>query len=104
MKYTDFEKQVVDTFNRMHYAETCDDLYIKEGYEYDAFSIISVRFDEIFHITGRSVSREELTRLFNEDEDHFLLEALESFNNILDKYTVVPHDIEKLNITGLQVI
>ena len=104
MKYTDFEKQVVDTFNRMHYVESCDDLYIEGGYEYDVCSIISVRFNEIFHITGHSVSREELTWLFNADEDHFLLEALESFNSILDKYNVVPHNIEKLNITGLQVI
>jgi hypothetical protein len=104
MKYTDFEKQVVDTFNRMHYTESCDDLYIEGGYEYDVCSIISKSFSDIFHITGHSVSREELTRLFNEDEDMFLLEALQSFNNILDKYNVVPHDIKKLNITGLQVI
>jgi hypothetical protein len=109
MKYAEFEKRVVDTFNRMHYVESCDDGYIEGGYEWDVGNILDKAMRDMFHIkfegyTGYTVSATTLTRLFIDDEDDFLLEALDSFNGIMDKYNVVPHDIEKLNIKGLQII
>jgi hypothetical protein len=109
MKYAEFEQRVVDTFNRMHYAESCDDGFIEGGYEYDVSNILSKAMKDMFHIKftstdGYTVSATTLTRLFIDDEDDFLLEALDSFNGIMDRYNVVPHDVKKQNIKGLQVI
>ena len=109
MKYAEFEKRVVDTFNRMCIVKSCDDGFIEAGAEYDVGMILIRMMKDMFHIkyemyTGYTVSATTLTRLFIDDEDDFLLEALDSFNGIMDRYNVVPHDIEKLNIKGLQIV
>jgi hypothetical protein len=109
MKYAEFEKRLVDTFNRMHYAESCDDGFIEGGYAWDVSNILSKAIRDMFHIkfenyTGYTVSREVLMDLRADDLDDFLLEALDSFNGIMDRYNVVPHNIEKMNIKGLQII
>jgi hypothetical protein len=109
MKYTEFRQRVVDTFNRMHYVESCDDGYIEGGYEWDVCNILSKSFKEMFHIKfdrqhGYTVNNEELMDIRADDLDDFLLEALDSFEGILDKYNVVPHDITKdIYIRGLQI-
>lgn len=93
MKYTEFEKMVVDTFNRMHYVEGCDDEFMIDGAVYDVQSVLSKSFRYILHIDydareGYTVSREELTHLYD-IEDDYLLEALQSFNDIMNRYNVV---------------
>ena len=110
MKYAEFEKKVVDTFNRMHYVESCDAGYIEGGYEYDVCSIISKSFKEMFHIEfdrqrGYIVSRDTLMDIRADDLDDFLLEALDSFNGIMNKYNVVPHNVaDDIYIAGLKII
>ena len=108
MKYAEFEKLVVYTFNRMHYVESCDDGFIEGGYEWDVGNILSKAMRDMFHIkfdkNGYTVSSEVLMDIRADDLDDFLLEALDSFNGIMNKYNVVPHDIQKLNIRGLQII
>lgn len=94
MKYAEFEKKVVDTFNRMHIVESCDDGFIVEGAENDVGMLLMKMMMNMFHIelvkgTGYVVSREILMHLCHYDFDEFLLEALDSFNGIMDKYHVV---------------
>lgn len=110
MKYAEFEKRVVDTFNRMHYAESCDDGFIEGGYTWDAGSILSKAMRDMFHITheryiGYTVSRATLMDIRADDLDDELLEALDSFNDIMDRYNVVPHNVaDDEYIKGLQII
>lgn len=109
MKYTEFEQRVVNTFNRMHYVESCDDGFIEEGYEWDVGMILSKAMRDMFHISydrreGYTVSREELTQLFEADLDYFLLEALDSFEGIMNKYNVVPYDRSTTYFRGLQIV
>lgn len=97
MKYAEFEKRVVDTFNRMHIVESCDDGFIEAGAEYDVGMILMKSMMDIFHIelvkgTGYVVSRDTLMDIRADDLDDFLLEALDSFNGIMDKYNVVFND------------
>lgn len=94
MKYTEFEKQVVDTFNRMHIVESCDDGFIEAGAENDVGMILMKSMMGMFHIEyvmgkGYEVSRETLMDLHSADLDGFLLEALNSYNDIMDRYNVV---------------
>lgn len=108
MKYPEFEQRVIATFNRMHYVESCDDAFIVEGSLCDVQQILSTPFCAELEIrftpsTGYTVRREILMRQFDEN-DEFYPEMLDSFNAILDRYNVVPHDVEKLNIKGLQLI
>lgn len=95
MKYAEFEQKVVDTFNRMHIVDTCDDGFIEGGYEWDVGNILSKAMKDMFHIEGHSVSREELMNLYLDDLDGFLLEALDSFNGIMNRYNVVPGNIDE---------
>jgi hypothetical protein len=95
MKYEEFEKRVVDTFNRMHYVESCDDNFIEGGYEWDVGSILAKSIKDLFHIKftntrGYYCSQKELMKLFEADLDGFLLEALDSYNDVMDKYHVAP--------------
>lgn len=95
MKYEEFEKRVVDTFNRMHYVDTCDDEFIVCGSTNDVQSILAESFKGMFHIKceryiGYTVSRDELMGIRADDLDDDLLEALDSFNDIMDRYNVVP--------------
>jgi hypothetical protein len=97
MNYNEFEKKVADTFNRMHIVESCDDGFIEYGAEYDVGMLLMKSMIGMFHIEyerhkGYTVSREELTQMFEADLDYFLLEALDSFNLILDKFNVVFND------------
>jgi hypothetical protein len=94
MKYQEFETRVADTFNRMHIVESCDDGFIEAGYENDVGMLLMKMMMDMFHIervkgTGYVVSRETLMNLYLDDLDEFLLEALDSFNGIMDKYHVV---------------
>lgn len=94
MIYKEFEKQVVDTFNRMHFVEHCDDEFMVFEHNCDVQSILALSFKDMFHIKfsssdGYTVSATALTRLFIDDEDNYLCEALQCFNNIMDKYNVV---------------
>ena len=110
MKYAEFEKRVVDTFNRMHYVQDCDDGYIEGGYVWDVEGILAKAMNDMFHIKfdsreGYTVSRDELMYLRADDLDDFLLEALDSFNLIMDKFNAVPHNVADDDyIKGLQVI
>jgi hypothetical protein len=110
MKYAEFEQKVVDTFNRMHYVESCDDGFIEEGYTWDVGMILSKAMRDMFHITyeryiGYAVSRATLMDIRADDLDDELLEALDSFNGIMDRYNVVPHNIvDDEYIKGLQII
>ena len=93
MKYAEFEKKVVDTFNRMHYVDGCDDEFMIDGAIHDVQSILSKSFRYIFRIDysahdGYTVERDELTHLYD-IEDDYLLEALQSFNDIMNRYNVV---------------
>lgn len=97
MNYTEFEKRVVDTFNRMHIVKSCDDGFIEAGYEWDVGMILMKAMKDMFHIkyelyTGYVVSRDVLMDIRADDLDDFLLEALDSFNGIMDKYNVVFND------------
>lgn len=93
--YAEFEKLVVDTFNRMHIVDTCDDGFIEGGYEWDVGNILSKAMKDMFHIKGHTVCRTELMNLYLDDLDMFLLEALESFNDIMNKYNVVPAELDE---------
>jgi hypothetical protein len=104
MRYAEFEKRVVDTFNRMHIVESCDDGFIEGGYEWDVGNILSKAMKDMFHITGHSVSREVLMNLYLDDLDGFLIEALDSFNGIMDRYNVVPDDTEQYTMCSLRII
>jgi hypothetical protein len=109
MTYAEFENRMVDTFNRMHYVESCDEGFIVEGAEWDVCLILSKAMRDMFHISfdcyeGYTVRRDELMDIRADDLDDFLLEALDSFNGILDKYNVVPHSREKIYFKGLQII
>lgn len=91
MKYEEFEKRVVDTFNRMHYVESCDDNFIEAGSGSDVQSVLSESFKKAFHIDfthtrGYYTSEEKLMTLDLDD----MSEALNSYNDIMDKYHVVP--------------
>lgn len=109
MTYTEFEKRVVDTFNRMHIVESCDEGFIVEGAENDVDMLLIKMMSGMFHIervtgTGYVVSVTTLTRLFINDEDDFLIEALDSFNSIMDKYNVVFNASEQYRRFHLHII
>lgn len=106
MKYTEFEKRVVDTYNRMHIIDTCDDGFLEGGYEWDVCNILSKAMKDMFHIEGHSVSRTELLNLYLDDLDGFLLEALDSFDDIMDRYNVVPGNIDEFirDVCALKII
>lgn len=94
MNYADFRQRVVDTFNRMHIVAVCDDGFIEAGAENDVGMILMKSMMGMFHIEriegmGYAVSATTLTRLFINDEDNFLEEALNSYNLIMDKFNVV---------------
>ena len=95
MKYTEFETQLVNTFNRLHCIESCDDPFCVEFADYDPQTILSMSFMQVFKITreyydGYKISRAELIRMFEADEDELLIQALNSFNEVMDRYNVVP--------------
>ena len=95
MKYEEFEKQVIDTFNRMHFVESCDEGFIEAGADADVGMILAESFKRKFHIKfthnrGYYTSREKLMQMFEADLDNILIEALNSYNDIMDKYNVVP--------------
>ena len=109
MKYAEFEKRVVDTFNRMCIVKSCDDGFIEPGAEYDVGMILIRTMKDMFHIkyephTGYAVSATTLTRLFINDEDNFLIEALDSFNLIMDKFNVVFNDDSQYAHCNLHII
>lgn len=109
MKYTEFEKAVVDTFNRMHIVESCDDGFIEAGAECDVGMLLMKMMMQMFHIelikgTGYAVSRETLMNLYLDDLDGFLLEALDSFNGIMNKYNVVFSASEQYRNCHLHII
>lgn len=109
MTYAEFENRVVDTFNRMHYAESCDDGFIEGGYTWDVGLILSKAMRDMFHISydrmkGYTVSMQTLMDIRADDLDDELLEALDSFNLIMDKFNVVPHDVESMCMKGLQIV
>ena len=94
MKYTEFEKQFIDTFERMHCIESCDDQFCQEFAEYDLQSILSKSFADIFNLTrerydGYVIERTQLMQMFEADEDGFLVEALNSFTECMNRYNVV---------------
>ena len=94
MKYEEFEKQLVDTFNRMHYVEACDDGFMEFEQNCDVQHIIAVALCGEFEIkfdstTGYTVHRDTLIRLHRADEDNFYPDMLQSFNDIMNKYHVV---------------
>lgn len=95
MTYKEFENQVANTFNRMHIVESCDDDFAIDGAECDVQLLLIESFMKMFHIEysrthyGYTVRATILTYLFINDDDNTLEEALQSFNNILDKYNVV---------------
>ena len=95
MTYKEFENQVADTFNRMHIVESCDDDFMIEGSEYDVQSILSKSFRLMFFInysrkqSGYRIDATTLEYLYKCDEFDNLVEALQSFNSIMDKYNVV---------------
>lgn len=94
MKYTEFENQFIETFERMHCIESCDDAFCQEFAEYDLQSILSRSFVDIFQLDreyydGYVIERTKLIAMFEADEDNFLLEALTSFNECMDRYNVV---------------
>jgi hypothetical protein len=95
MKYEEFEKRVVDTFNRMHFVESCDEGFIEAGADADVGIILAESFKQRFHIKfthnrGYYCNQKELMKLFEADLDGFLLEALDSYNDVMDKYHVAP--------------
>lgn len=97
MKYTEFEQKVVDTFNRMHYVNSCDDEFMIEGSDCDVQHILSSAFCSELNIkydrsTGYNVSREALIRLYEADEDNVYPQMLDSFNDIMNRYNVVALD------------
>lgn len=104
MTYWEFEKKVADTYNRMHIVASCDDGFIEEGAEWDVGNILSKAMKDMFHIIGHSVSRGMLMNLFHDDLDEFLNEALDSFNDIMDRYNVVPDNNVLCNCCTLHII
>ncbi len=92
MNYTEFENQVVNTFNRMHFVESCDDEYMIEGADADVQIILAESFKQMFHIKynrAYTVSRDELYTMFEADADNILIQALDNYNNIMNRYNVV---------------
>ena len=109
MKYAEFEKRVVDTFNRMHIVKSCDDGFIEAGAEYDVGMILSKVMRNMFHIelvrgTGYVVRRATLMDIRADDLDDFLIEALDSFNLIMDKFNVVFNDDSQYAHCNLHII
>lgn len=95
MTYTEFEKRVTDTFNRMRIVDTCDEGFIEGGYEWDVSEILSKAMRDMFHIEGHTVSKEVLMNLYLDDLDGFLIEALDSFDGIMNRYNVVPGNVDE---------
>ena len=95
MTYKEFENQVANTFNRMHIVESCDDEFMIEGSEGDVQTILARSFRLMFFVEysrtqyGYRVFTSTLEYLFMCDESDNLVEALQSFNSIMDKYHVV---------------
>ena len=95
MTYKEFEKAVVDTFNRMHIVESCDDDFMIDGSEGDVQTILARSFRLMFFIEysrkqyGYRVFATTLEYLYKCDEFDNLVDALQSFNSIMDKYNVV---------------
>lgn len=109
MNYIEFETAVADTFNRMRIVESCDDGFIEAGYEYDVSMLLIKSMQDLFHIkhisrAGYTVSREELMGLRADDLDDFLLEALDSYNGIMNKYHVVFNDDPAYSNAHLHII
>jgi hypothetical protein len=109
MTYTEFEKRVTDTFNRMHIVESCDEGFIIEGAEWDVDMILLKAMKDMFHIQyikgiGYAVRRDTLMDIRADDLDDFLLEALDSFNSIMDKYNVVFNASEQYHRFHLHII
>lgn len=95
MKYTEFEQRVIDTFNRMHYVESCDDEFMIEGADVDAQIILSESFKHMFHIERNrtyTVRRDTLKAMFEADADNIFTQALDSYNDIMNRYNVVGND------------
>lgn len=97
MKYAEFEQRVVDTYNRLICIDTCDDEFFRFAWDYDIDSVLLLAFKQIFHIDPKKheVSRTELMCLFDDDLDKELPVALDSFNDIMDRYNVVPAELNK---------
>ena len=94
MTYKEFENQVVNTFNRMHYVENCDDEFMIFGSDCDVSSLLSESFMRKFHIkfnhsTGYYVRERQLQALLFADEDEELIQALQVFNDIMNRYNVI---------------
>ena len=92
MKYTQFEQKVVDTFNRMHFIESCDDTFCIEFADADVQTILAESFKAKFNIVydrEYTTTRKALIEMFEADEDAILIEALNSYNDIMNKYNVV---------------
>lgn len=92
MTYNEFEKQVVDTFNRMHFVESCDDAFMIEGADADVQIILAESFIGMFHIEYHrtyTVHRDDLRVMFEADVDNIMGQALQSYNDIMNRYNVV---------------
>lgn len=109
MKYAEFEKIVADTFNRMHIVESCDEGFIEPGAECDVGMLLMKSMMGMFHIelvegTGYVVDRTKLMNLYLDDLDGVLLEALISFNGIMNKYNVVFNANEQYRNAHLHIV
>lgn len=99
MTYKEFENQVVNTFNRMHYVESCDDGFMIEGSDCDVSTILADSFKLMFFVEynrthGYRIFATTIEYLFMCDESDRLKEALQSFNDIMNRYNVVPAKCE----------